>query len=157
MPRILTNGDPLTHDLAKALIEAGVVSFWVSRHPPVKPGWDDRMALLQEWFPGVITVTDLMAVQDRQGLMTRAGLVKVEKEYQVDDCVAPTSCQHIDIEGNFLLCCNDYHRAHKYGNLKAYPILTLWRDPTYAKIRKELRHGVTSLTICQNCIVKQKP
>ncbi len=156
MPRIITNGDPLTEKLAKDLIDAGVVTFWVSRHVPVKPGWDDRMKDLQAKFKGMITITDLMDVQAAQGLHTRAGLVKVEKEYQVDSCHTAQSCQHIDIDGRMILCCNDYHRKHEFGNLRKQGIMEIWNSRYYYTIRRELREGITALKICKNCIVRQK-
>ena len=153
---MITNGDVLHRPLAKDLIDAGVFNFWVTRHVPVKNNWDARMAELQAEFPGYVTVTDILKVQADQGLHTRAGMVTVEKEYQVDACHSSESCQHFDINLKALLCCNDYHRVHGFGNLNESSIMEIWNTETYKRIREELRQGTTTLPICKNCIVRQK-
>ena len=156
LPRIITNGDVLCSPLARDLINEGVFNFWVTRHVPVKPHWDARMADLQVEFPGYVTVTDIMDVQAKQGLHTRAGMVKVENEYKVDSCHSSQSCQHFDINLKALLCCNDYHKVHGFGNLNEKSIMEIWNDKSYRRIRNELREGITKLPICKNCIVRQK-
>lgn len=154
-PRIITNGDVLTDELTRKLIDAGVLSFWVSRHVPVKPGWDNRINALKAKYGGIIQVVDLMEVQAQQGLLDRAGLVEVEKRFVFTRCTSPTSAAHITIDGTWLLCCNDYHRQNPFGNLLTRGILEIWRDPRFASIRKNLRGGVATLKICKNCISPQ--
>ena len=154
IPRIVSNGDLLTEALFRELIDAGVERFWISRHQPVPDGWDARMRSFQEEHPGLLAVTDLLEVQEKQGLHTRAGLVKVDKEFKAPICTTPESAQHIDIEGNLLLCCNDYHRAHPMGNIKTGSILDIWNGINYSTLRSELRSGRACLDICKQCLLQ---
>jgi radical SAM protein with 4Fe4S-binding SPASM domain len=153
-PRIITNGDHLTVQLMSDLIAAGVERFSVSRHQPIKPGWDARVQDLARRHPGMLSVTDLMDVQEKQGLHTRAGLVPVGRVYVAARCNAPMNCQHIDIDGNLLLCCNDYYRKNVMGNVKESTILEVWRSERFTRIRSDLLRGKPSLAICKNCILR---
>ncbi len=156
LPRVTTNGDPLTEDLLLRLVKAGVLAFYVTRHVPVKPGWDDRINMLAKKYPQYVTVTDIMEIQAQVGLFTRAGLVKVEKEYKVKSCRAPEGAMHIDRYGEALLCCCDYFRKHSQGNIMNQGILEIWRGAEFARIRRNLNKGVAVLDICKNCILRLK-
>jgi len=156
LPRITSNGDALTEKLASELIEAGVVSFYITRHVPVKPGWDERMEELCDLWPNYITVTDIMEVQRKVGLWNRAGLVKVEKEFKVKTCRAPEGAITIDRNGDVLLCCCDYFHQNKFGNIKEQSLLDIWNGSRFRDVRAALRQGVALLDICKNCILRLK-
>jgi len=156
LPRITTNGDALTAALAEDLLEAGVVAFYVTRHVPVKPGWDERIEALRRRWPRHITVMDIMEVQRKVGLWNRAGLVKVEKEFKVKSCRAPEGAITIDRNGDVLLCCCDYFHANKFGNIRDKNLEEIWRGQRFRTVRENLRRGVALLDICKNCILRLK-
>jgi len=154
LPRVTTNGDALTEDLLLKLTKAGVLTFYVTRHVPVKPGWDDRINMLSKKYPQYMTVSDIMKIQADIGLWNRAGLVKVEKEYKVSTCNAPEGAFVIDRFGNVPLCCCDYFRKNAQGNIMKQSILEIWQASEFARIRKNLHKGVAVLEICKNCILR---
>lgn len=156
LPRVTTNGDALSEDMLLRLTRAGVISFYVTRHVPVKPGWDDRINALARKYPQFMTVTDIMEVSRKVGLWNRAGLVKVEKEYKVNACHAPVGALTIDRNGDVLLCCCDYFHQNKQGNIMNQGILEIWRGAQFKNVRKNLRRGVALLDICKNCILRLK-
>lgn len=154
LPRITTNGDALTEDKLRRLVDAGVVSFYVTRHVPSDKRWDDRINALASKYPRHVTVTDIREVEEKVGLWNRAGLVKVKKEYKTASCRAPEGSLNIDRHGNVLLCCCDYFHAHKMGNVREQSLLKIWSGERFARIRAKLRRGVAELEICKNCILR---
>jgi MoaA/NifB/PqqE/SkfB family radical SAM enzyme len=156
LPRVTTNGDALTEALLLRLTKAGVLTFYVTRHVPVKPGWNERIEMLVKKYPQYITLTDIMEIQAKTGLWTRAGLVKVEKEYKVKSCYTPEGALVIDRNGEALLCCCDYFHKHSQGNIMKQGILEIWRGYEFTRIRRNLHKGVPILDICKNCILRLK-
>lgn len=156
LPRVTTNGDALTEDLLLRLTKAGVLTFYVTRHVPVKPGWNERIEMLLKKYPQYVTLTDIMEVQAKVGLWNRAGLVKVEKEFKVNSCHAPEGAFVIDRFGNVPLCCCDYFRKNAQGNIMKQGILEIWRGAGFAGVRQNLHKGVAVLDICKNCILRLK-
>ena len=154
LPRVTTNGDALTEALLLRLVGAGVVAFYITRHVPPKPGWDERILALRAKYPHLVTVTDIEEIERTVGLWTRAGLVKVKKEFKVDSCRAPEGTLTIDRNGDVLLCCCDYFHKNKQGNVRDSGLLEIWRSARFADVRANLRRGVAVLDICKNCVLR---
>lgn len=155
LPRVITNGDFLNVDSARELIDSGVASFSVSKHIPIKPGWEDRIERVSKTFPGAIFIGDLTKIEELLGLSARAGLVKVKNATPMKHCYAQRSAQHIDINGNLLLCCNDYFRKNAFGNLMKEGIMDIWNQARYSRIRDGIHRGEAELKICQECFLAQ--
>lgn len=147
-PRIISNGDMLTEALAERLINAGVTSFIVTRHIPEKEGWRQRVQAVASKWPRYFTVLN----SPGEVLWSnRGGLVDPEDFVPFTSCDAPENSLVITINGDVVLCCNDYHREHVVGNVQKKSLLEIWRTPWYEKVRKEVRDGHARLPICKAC------
>jgi cyclic pyranopterin phosphate synthase len=152
MPRVITNGDALTVALVRRLVDAGLVRLSISRHQPIPAGWDARIAEIQHQWPGLAIINEM---QGRTDLSTRSGLVQIENYIPITECDAPAVSFQITINGDVVLCCNDYHRKHVFGNIARESILEIWRNPKFKQIRDEVRDGVDKLPICKACFGHQ--
>jgi len=57
-------------------------------------------------------------------------------------------------EGDAVICCVDYRREVKLGNVHAQTVAEVWNGPVATQLRKEyLRHDLTNLKICRFCRV----
>ena len=92
----------------------------------------------------------------KEELYTRAGNVDTDRTgldfTQCNFCINPA----IDKDGNMLMCCNDYLRESKIGNIMDKSILEIWNDRNYKAIRKELKNNLSNAvknkTIPEVCI-----
>lgn len=155
--KLVTNGDYLTPEKYHALIEAGVDYFNISKHgQKLPPVLEQLMSSLEDnerkkrFF-----VTDFWAdfnSKQQKLLNTRGGEVGVttEKKYN------PIMCSYvvypvINTFGDVILCCNDYHNEHKFGNVMERNLKDIWLDPKNLDTRKRIYKGHFDLKICQNC------
>lgn len=154
LPRILSNGDLLTRDLAARLIEAGVTHFIITRHLPERAGWRESIrSLVREW-PRYFTVLDSPG---QVRWTNRGGLVTPEGFEPFTTCDAPENSLVISLNGDVVLCCNDYHREHVVGNIREKTLLDIWQTPWFAQLRKDVRQGVAKLPICKSCFGLSTP
>jgi cyclic pyranopterin phosphate synthase len=149
LPRIITNGDYLTPDYVQELIDAGVVNFSVTRHPPFSEKWDRKMWHLMELFPNHITYNGVIEGWSR--LSNRGGAVELPTYNPISQCDAPSIAFQITMNGDVKLCCADYHKKHIYGNVCRSDLLTIWNNPEFRRVRDEVRSGVARLKICKEC------
>lgn len=57
-------------------------------------------------------------------------------------------------EGEAVLCCVDYRRAVKLGNVREHSVYEIWNGPRATQLRKEyLARDLTHLRICATCKV----
>jgi len=49
------------------------------------------------------------------------------------------------------LCCCDFNEENVMGNVLAENLLSIWRQPVYAQLRRDIKRGVYSLDMCQQC------
>lgn len=148
MIRIFSNGDFLTGEIMDELVRSGVMELVITNHKPESRQWQKNISsLLRDWGK-YISIQSLSAIP----LSNRGGLVKVENQEKRKNCVEPLRTVQIDIDGNVILCCNDFHRAHKFGNIKETSLRKIWAGKKFAKLRKELRSGVITLPICMRCL-----
>jgi len=146
--RIFTNGDFLNQTNISKLIHSGVFEFVVTQHQPSSTEWQKNLKTLTKKFPKTISLQSLTHTP----LSNRGGLIQVTNKENRKNCIDPLQTLQIDIDGNIILCCNDYFRSQKFGNLKEKSIIDIWNDVNYKTIRYELRKGVTNLPICKKCL-----
>jgi len=147
MPIIFTNGDLLTMELADRLVKSGVERVAITQHPPLKPGWEERIKLICDKYPYIFTYSKI----DKKELMNIAGVVAVNNP-KLGYCNSPKRVLPIRINGDISICCCDYKHENIEGNVIHEPILDIWRgNKKWKKARKELRNGGTPYSICKNC------
>jgi len=144
---VYTSGDFLTEDRVRSLLAAGLDGFVVSDHggraltAPVKAAM------------GMFNSTPIRyrRMSDDRALFNRGGMVKVANLRAPKRCVYPAYELIIGIDGDVLLCCNDYHGENTFGNVRQLSIQDIWNSERMRQIRKELLIGRTELNICQIC------
>jgi len=127
---VFTNGDYLTEEIKKKLIECGVDRILLSEHKDIN--YKYRL------------------------LNNRGGLVNPINVDYYPRCAYEDFQIVIDYDGNLILCCNDYLGQVKFGNIKKEKLLNVWNNPFYKKIRKELRKYEFNLPIWKKCVGLEK-
>jgi 2-deoxy-scyllo-inosamine dehydrogenase (SAM-dependent) len=147
--RIFTNGDNLTALLTQDLILAGVNQFIVSRHPPFSPSWDYEMKQRQRQFPGFIKVLKNQAWSNRGGLVSERKLPSNTMK-GVKSCFLPYwVC--VTINGDVVICCQDYNRKHVMGNILRESLHDIWYSNKFRTLRRDIAWGRLELPICKLC------
>jgi len=149
---ILTNGDYLTIDTFKELIESGASEFMITQH-------DEKMASnIAELFKYAKKnrkyrkFLKYNRIISETPLCNRGGLVKPKIQNKTPRCATPDNPMVIDYAGNVLLCCNDYYSSIKFGNVNNQRILGIWFSEDYKKIRRRIKKGIFELQICKKCL-----
>lgn len=149
---IHTNGDFLTKEMFEKLIKNGVNQFIVSQHenkPPQK---------FMEWYKNASlkerTKIVFKKVNENSPLANRGGLIKIKRKnkYISRICPLPKIALFIDVNGNLLLCCNDFFGKYSFGNVKEKPLIEIWNEEKYKKCREEINKSNFSFEICKKCI-----
>lgn len=150
---IFSNGDFLNIEKAKEYKDAGVDQFIITIHDK-NP--DKLFAKLSE-IQKEIGASFHIQILKPENLQTRAGEIKIKtsKPFKYCDFIRNPV---IDKDGNMLICCNDYFRKNKMGNIMEKPLLEIWNKSEYKSLRKELRSNLknaiknkTVPEICQKC------
>lgn len=146
---IYTNGDFLTVDLYKKLVESGVTDLIIMEHSERRT--DDIDKLLQyrklNGDDHVKVLCKKMEVIDSRG-----GLIKLSgEENKVKNCLWPVHNFIVNYEGEAVLCCNDYLNTVKLGNLENEKLIDIWNKISYKQLRNELRKGIFRYEICKKC------
>ena len=146
---IYSNGDLLTAERAASLFDAGVTKFVVTDHGGKELTEPVRRAKRR---PRILP----SRIQFRRytpdtALFNRGGLVKVENQRKLKYCAYPAYEMIIDVDGNVILCCNDYYASHQFGNVMQTPILEIWHSTAMSQLRDRLLRGHFDLPICKVC------
>lgn len=149
---LLTNGDFLTLENTIEYKQNGVDMFIVTIHDKNTNKMYKKLNPIKEQIGNSFIIKTLTEKE----LGTRAGSVEVKREYMsfqyCDVFINPI----IDKDGNMLVCCNDYFRELKVGNIMENNIMQIWNDKNYKNLRKKLRYNlaesVKNKTIPERCI-----
>lgn len=147
---IYTNGDALTERRARSLFAAGVDRFIVTDH-----GGRSRTPFVAaegsrwRWSRSRVTVR---TIGPRTFLFNRGGLLALPRTRRFAYCSYPAYEAVIDLHGNVLMCCNDYHASNIFGNVREQPLLKIWESETMRGAREDLLRGVFKAAICQHCV-----
>lgn len=150
---IFSNGDFLNIEKAKEYKDAGVDQFIITIHDK-NP--DKLFAKLSE-IQKEIGASFHIQILKPENLQTRAGEIKIKtsKPFKYCDFIRNPV---IDKDGNMLICCNDYFRKNKMGNIMEKPLLEIWNKSEYKSLRKELRSNLKNAVknktvpeLCQKC------
>lgn len=150
---IFSNGDFLNIEKAKEYKDAGVDQFIITIHDK-NP--DKLFAKLSE-IQKEIGASFHIQILKPENLQTRAGEIKIKtsKPFKYCDFIRSPV---IDKDGNMLICCNDYFRKNKMGNIMEKSLIEIWNKLEYKSLRKELRSNLKNAVknktvpdICQKC------
>ena len=137
---IFTNGDFLTDDVYDSLINAGVFHFFVTSHEKKEVKARSRQNVL---FPSDHIFTN------RGGILKK----KFSKKSLTYPCLAPSEMLIVTINGNVLICYEDYYKKYVMGNIFENSIDEVWNSSDFINIRNLLSQGKRSdvFGICQKC------
>ena len=150
---IYTNGDALTPNKARALLDAGVSLFVVTFEAGESKAFRDTRAALPRW-----TLRRRFLVRhftaDVKSPFNRGGSVQFDAELHQATCHAPSSTLVVDAWGKLKLCPNDYYGREDWGDLTVSRLADLWDLPTFRATRRELLRGEFKKDICRTCVGK---
>ncbi len=151
---INSNGFLLTLELYHELVKNGLNRIGITQYKKIMPPNTQKVLQYLKEHPKEKNIIGYR-IQNTQELSNRGGEIKLKKSpnYERPICCYPGSAQStIDYDGNWVLCCNDYHSSVKFGNLRNESIIEVWNKPNFKKLRRELRKGVYKLPICKTCV-----
>jgi radical SAM protein with 4Fe4S-binding SPASM domain len=145
-----TNGELLTGDRCRALFQAGLSWITISTHGPLER---KQKHLVENGVDiGHRRIRFNTIAQDTPALTNRGGLLPSLSEPTGSHC-GGTSSFIVCLDGNVILCCNDYHAHAVMGNILTTSMKDIWMSPKWTRLRDELRHGIRTEPICRACNV----
>jgi 8-amino-3,8-dideoxy-alpha-D-manno-octulosonate transaminase len=148
---LFTNGILLTVANYYALKYAGVSNFIISQHTPEPvPELMKTLQTIERETPELYTVHYFD--QFHYPLkMNRGGSITMNAPIQlVMRCNAFRELI-FDVQGNAVLCCNDYCSSQTFGNIEYATVREIWESPTYITARNLLAFTYFPFEICNKC------
>ena len=146
VPITASNGD--RPEAVEKWLKAGIRRVWLTEHPPFKKGWSEPLKKLAWRYPGRLVFRRLTY----QAMNNRIGTVDIDAP-PMKRCTSSDGMV-IDIDGNVLLCCIDYYKEKKFGNIKDNSLFALWFPPMFQLVRQSAQRGEPALDICKRCLLK---
>ena len=150
---IVTNGDRLTRNKASELYAAGVDKVFVSmydgkhqvdRFKEVFKGIDNNKYLLQHYYYGEDEGYGFSKLSNRAGY-------NFTDESPSNGCNMPFYAMNIHYDGDVLLCCQDWSKKVRFGNVMRSSLKDIWlNNMALQKFRSSLKNNRT-LSPCKNC------
>ncbi|MBH10745.1 MAG: hypothetical protein CMG74_10430 [Candidatus Marinimicrobia bacterium] len=157
--KIVTNGDFLSKAKYDELINAGVDVFYISVHSKKlkKICLDMLEQLTDEEKTKHIIVNDFYNdwKEDQKMFANRGGDIDLKTE---EKKIPPVNCEYaaypvINVFGDLVLCCQDYHNNYVFGNIMERHLGDLWYDQNNLNLRKRIYKSKFDIEICQNCLM----
>lgn len=148
---VFTNGDYLDVPRYLSLVQAGVDGLLVTQHSQAELVGVTAVQAYRRQRGSDGVRFDFRAFDDDTELSNRGGLVQHQVLERKTDCKIPAENITIDHRGNVVLCCNDYHSAHSFGNIATEHLLDIWNKPELRQLRRRLKRGQFDLEICKRC------
>ena len=154
-----TNGDLLTRDKIKDIIDAGINKIMISVYEPegmpkfkeMIKGYEDH-CILRNRFENFDRLFNNRggAVKEAEDLGTGSG-IKGE-----GICYYPYYLAGIDSNGDVYPCCHEWTRRLKMGNLYQNTFWNIWTSKSFEKVRRVIAKGKRELYPCRECNVDGK-
>jgi radical SAM protein with 4Fe4S-binding SPASM domain len=150
-----TNGDFLTEEKVRELLDCGVKEFCVTRHPPTSINWDENMEHLAAMFRQV----KVRSINGARWLTTWAGQVKLPHAVDpyISGCPVITSTYTILADGRVQMCCCDSRQENIVGNILDAGILEIWRTEKFRQLREQAQSGRPTNPTCIACYESRMP
>lgn len=142
---IATNGDFLTDDLFRELIDKGVDHFYITNYDDEEK---DFLKVLSEECHVHVTLRDYKFIKkyDRAGKIYNLNLPFH------GPCLRPSSQLVINWKGDVTLCCNDFYGNFVMGNVNDNNLYDIWTNSNFTYYRNKLNKGQRSdISICRHC------
>ena len=147
---IATNGDFLSFETYRKLVDAGVSHINITTHTKTMPKH------IAELFEKLKTIHDKTKVEyitiTPEAFVNRGGLVDVKRTSVIPRCVSAPIALLINYKGDVFLCCNDYFCKYTFGNVNKSRIINIWHSPRYVKARQNLNKGIYNYPLCKECM-----
>jgi len=148
---LYTNGDYLDIFDYSKLSKAGLDKIVVSQHGDCVPKNIAKLFSYLDQQPSEKTKIEYIKFNSSFSFYNRGGSIDVKNPSFIPRCKDLDNALVIDVNGNVILCCNDYYSSVKLGNLYNEKLIDIWNKNEYRKIRRQLRNDVYSLAICKKC------
>ena len=126
-PVLFTNGTGLSDRRHRALTEAGVARFIVTRH--------HGAALLPDRPNQTQLTTDQLRLTNRGGVLSSLDAPLRRP------CYAPMEMLVVTVEGEVLQCFEDARRRRVMGTLRDQSLRDIWFGPAFMEVRRTLADG----------------
>lgn len=155
---LTTNGDVLVDGYLNKLLNAGVSFIVVSCYEKSRANEMTELFeshnfknydLREFWYDKNQTTEDF--IKDKN-FNNRAGYI--QEGTSSNPCYLPFYKMFIDWNGDVLLCCNDWNKTVKAGNVNKKPLDELWHGKTFNAIRDNLKVGNRCDKPCDKCNVQ---
>lgn len=146
---ILSNGDLLGSNVLERLFDTGMSEIRVSVHDPSTQEFAMCMKNLAKSRKGVV-FSDMREGYRIDPISNRGGSVKIGPVRSLVRCYHVNALT-IRANGQAVLCCQDYNKAHVFGNARENTVMNIWNNPEYSKLRSEIKKGHYFLPICKMC------
>ena len=147
---LVSNGDLLTLDNAKELLNSGINKFIITVHD------ENPSKNLNRLKPIKMLLKEKMILKTSSELyiQNRGGLIEVQEHKKFD--YFQNKCQHINKlnitkDGYIILCCNDYLKKYVMGNIKEQSLKDIWNSYNNLRINI-LEKNIIELDICKKCL-----
>ncbi len=153
---VQTNGDHLSKDKVKQLVDAGCDTISISMYDT------DQTEKFKTMFEGINVELVLRHHYDKEknynlNIINRLELVKAEsEELNIQrQCYLPFYKFFIDWDGKVLLCNNDVGKFTNMGNVYSERIIDVWLGEKFTEYRKHLLVGDRkNCKPCNRCNIK---
>ncbi len=158
---ILTNGKLLNKETGKKLIDAGITQLLVSdygKHDPEEVGLDESQRIsevinyLKDKYPDVEYNIGAAYLDDRMHFYN------LEESKQLKGQLHP--CRRVKWQmvitscGNLQLCCYEWKKENKFGNLNEKSLTDILIHSDFLKVRNDLKRGQREKYYpCDRCLI----
>jgi len=148
-----SNGDYLTPERFQSLVASGVDEIFVTNYAG-KRKESAAITALKKYLVSHPEMERYITI--RNGISTlsnRGGLVEVDDAHKriVQGCIQESYSLNIDVDGNAVMCSNDYLGQHQFGNVKRRSISSIWNSLQFREVRERHKSGVFQEEMCQRC------
>ena len=158
-PKIVTNGDYLNLDTYKLLLKLGVKIINISKHSKdLSDGCNELLEAIKNKENSDFKVTPKVFdfwkdfKEDSDYLFNRGGDITIkEAKWNPIKCVY-ASYPVINVYGDLILCCQDYHSDYVMGNIMENTIYEIWQSPENQLMRERIMRSYFDNEICKNCL-----
>ncbi len=149
--RIFTNGELLTIDRLKTLIEAGADIFTITHHTDAMP---DNLRHVLEYVsetPALQEMVTYRKFDTTYTLRNRGGVVEAPLTTGTRNKCRALSQIEINYKGEVVLCCDDYFGSVIFGDTKTESVVDIWNSPKFKTAREKLKQKIRVYPLCKNC------
>jgi MoaA/NifB/PqqE/SkfB family radical SAM enzyme len=148
-----TNGDLLTPEKFREIIDAGMNEICITQHGDIEPNNHRRLKLelTDEEKKHIIWIN----LNKDSLLSNRGGTVEVNSK-RIAKKICYQTTLIIRADATITLCCHDYFGEITLGDLKKKSIMDIWDDSKNIAIRKNLYNGFAVNTMCKKCYLFQE-